>query len=419
MGRRAGCWLAGALFIVVVFAQDAAASVLVGVALKPEPEYLELHFQVRGPAPRWTLEAQRQLLTITLQQTRIAIRRLARADSLPAPLTGLEVAEIGGAGRIVMAVAGRVDYAATFGGQELIVRLARSGAAPHLAAPIRVATARRPPAPMPEVASGPSLGNGMPAPAGAQVAAFVPPMPRHEPVSPQAAPHRVVVIDPGHGGRDPGTESAGGVAEKDVALRIALLTHDALEARGISEPLTRSDDRFLTLAERTQFANRMNADLFVSIHLNSSPDPRTSGIEVYYLNNTTDRATMRLAAMENGGVGGYGTSGKANLDYILDDLTQGEKAHESVALAQKIETDSAAQVAAATGLRMNLLGVKRGPFYVLVGAEMPAVLVECGFLSNAAEADRLTDPRYQQGLADGIADAVVRYLDNYTAVGNL
>ena len=111
---------------------------------------------------------------------------------------------------------------------------------------------------------------------------------------------QLVVIDAGHGGHDPGTEAAGEVAEKDLALQIAIRVRDALLADGVDARLTRDDDTFLTLAERTQLANQNRADLFVSIHLNSSPDPDTTGIETYYLNNTTDRATIRLARMENG-----------------------------------------------------------------------------------------------------------------------
>ena len=183
--------------------------------------------------------------------------------------------------------------------------------------------------------------------------------------------------------------------------------------------LTRSDDRFPSLAERAQVANRRAADLFVSIHLNSSPDSDTTGIETYYLNNTTDRATIRLARMENAAAGDSGGSAQPNLNYILTDLRQGEKANESAALARMIEDESVAAIAAGLEVRVNALGAKQGPFYVLVGAEMPAVLVECGFLSNRGETAHLDDPAYQQGLADGIATAVGHYFNDKVAVGNL
>jgi N-acetylmuramoyl-L-alanine amidase len=229
----------------------------------------------------------------------------------------------------------------------------------------------------------------------------------------------MVVIDAGHGGHDPGTEAAGDAAEKDIALQIALRLHNALIADGIDARMTRADDTFLTLAERTQLANSNRADLFVSIHLNSSPDADTTGIETYYLNNTTDRATIRLARMENGVAGGYGAPGEPNLNYILTDLRQQDKANESASLARMIEAETVADIDASMGLRVNELGAKQGPFYVLVGALMPSVLVECGFLSNPGEARLLESPAYQQALADGIARAVVHYFKADAAVGNL
>jgi N-acetylmuramoyl-L-alanine amidase len=230
---------------------------------------------------------------------------------------------------------------------------------------------------------------------------------------------QLVVIDAGHGGHDPGTEAAGDVAEKDLALQIARRVRDALVAAGVDARLTRGDDTFLTLAERTQMANRDRADLFVSIHLNSSPDPGTTGIETYYLNNTTDRATMRLARMENGVAGGYSAPGEPNLNYILTDLRQQYKANESASLARMIEAEAVSDINASMGLRVNELGAKQGPFYVLVGALMPSVLVECGFLSNASEARLLQSAQYQQALADGVARAVIHYFNADAAVGNL
>ena len=139
---------------------------------------------------------------------------------------------------------------------------------------------------------------------------------------------------------------------------------------------------FISLAERTRIANSAGADLFVSIHLNSSPNPDTTGIEVYYLNNTTDRATIRLARMENGGANGYGASNDSNLNYILTDMRQNYKAIEAASLARMIDAQTVADLDAGLGLNVNALGAKMGPFYVLVGAHMPAVLVECGFMSN-------------------------------------
>jgi N-acetylmuramoyl-L-alanine amidase len=229
----------------------------------------------------------------------------------------------------------------------------------------------------------------------------------------------VVVIDPGHGGYDSGTEAAAPVLEKDLALQIALRLQGELEHRGVRAILTRTGDYFVTLAGRTELANKAGADLFISIHLNSSPAAATTGIETYYLNNTTDRATMRLAAMENASGGAYGTAAGGDLNYILSDMRQQYKANESVALASMIEAQTAADLNASLGLQVSALGAMRGPFYVLVGAQMPAVLVECGFLSNRDEAARLASVQYQQVLAEGIAEAVVHYFNADAAVGNL
>jgi N-acetylmuramoyl-L-alanine amidase len=236
-----------------------------------------------------------------------------------------------------------------------------------------------------------------------------------------AAPARqpVVVIDPGHGGYDSGTEAGAPLLEKDLALQIALRLQGELERSGIHAILTRTGDYFVTLADRTAFANKAGADLFISIHLNSSPDAATTGIETYYLDNTTDRATMRIAAMENASAGAYGTTAGGDLNYILSDMRQQYKANESVALASMIEAQTAADLNASLGAHVSALGAMRGPFYVLVGAQMPAVLVECGFLSNRDEAASLASARYQQVLAQGIAEAVVHYFNADAAVGNL
>ena len=231
--------------------------------------------------------------------------------------------------------------------------------------------------------------------------------------------HPVVVIDPGHGGYDSGTEAGAPLLEKDLALQISLRLKSELEQRGVHAILTRTGDYFVTLGDRTALANKAGADLFISIHLNSSSDFATSGIETYYLNNTTDRATIRLAAMENASGGGYGTPAGGDLNYILSDMRQQYKANESVALASMIEAQTAADLNASLGLQVSALGAMRGPFYVLVGARMPAVLVECGFLSNRDEAAHLSSMQYQQVLAQGIAESVIHYFNADAAVGNL
>ncbi len=423
-----------ALVLAIALVVEAAqAAVIDSASVEQHANVVEIHFGVRGRGLRWHLSAHQQELRIDLENTRFELPSIE--GRVAPPVKRIDAINLGGGdARVAVEVSGKTDYVLARIPGELIVRVAPTGEAPDLAAPLlaEVERARNPAradaphararsqaersvAAVPRIDasdSGPTASGGRRAePDHVRTAALTPPHP--------AAGAPIVVIDPGHGGRDPGTEAAGTVDEKDVALEIARSLASALRARGFDTLLTRDDDTFLSLAERTAIANHARADLFISIHLNSSPDPETSGIETYYLNNTTDRATMRLARMENEVAGGYSAQGQADLNYILTDLRQGYKANESASLARMIEAETAAEISDSLGLRVNELGAKKGPFYVLVGAEMPAVLVECGFLSNAGETQELTTPRYQQALADGITDAVVHYFNADAAVGNL
>src|SRR5208282_1926289 len=351
-------------------------------------------------------------LWIELARTRIAIPPRPLFGYETAPLASVRTIESpGGRSRIVVEVIGKADYAIARlrNRNEIVLRVAADGADPNIAAPM--------------IARNESDAPRRPAPSVARTVSFAP---ADKSIAPGNAneDHRqpgrfLVMSDPGHGGYDPGTQSSAGAMEKDLALRIAARLKAALEARGIRAELTRSSDVFISLAERTRIANRAAADLFVSIHLNSSPDVNTTGIEVYYLNNTTDRATIRLARMENAGADGYGAPDASNLNYILTDLRQNYKASEAASVARMIDAQTVADLDAGLGLNVNALGAKMGPFYVLVGAHMPAVLVECGFMSNAREATRLASPDYQDVLASAIATAVAHYFNADLAVGNL
>ncbi len=396
-------------------------SVLTSARIEHRGPTLELHFGFSGPTPRLDLSTHGSELWIELAHTHVAIPPRPLFGYETAPLASVRTIEADGKSRIVVEVVGKADYAvARFRDtDEIVLRVAPEGADPNIAAPTIVHD-DAPPRP--------------PAPSIARPVAFAPSEnPRPEiPAQPIAPPvlanvnpdnrqrgNFLVMIDPGHGGYDPGTQSSAGVMEKDLALQIATRLKTALEARGIRAELTRSSDVFISLAERTRIANSAGADLFVSIHLNSSPNPDTDGIEVYYLNNTTDHATIRLARMENAGAGGYGAADDSNLNYILTDLRQNYKASEAASLAKLIDAQTVADLDAGFGLNVNPLGAKMGPFYVLVGAHMPAVLVECGFMSNAAEAARLASARYQDVLAGAVATAVVDYFNADVAVGNL
>ena len=217
-----------------------------------------------------------------------------------------------------------------------------------------------------------------------------------------------IVLDPGHGGHDPGAQ--GYAVEKDVTLAIA--KHLAVllgEQLGAEVVLTRSADATLPLAARTARANAEGADLFVSIHANASPRPRLHGVETYYLNNTHDRGTIRLAAMENGLSLPVPARGGADLRYIVSDLVQAAKMEESIALATAVQRGLVDHLGARYG-GVTDLGVKRGPFYVLVGAYMPCVLVETSCLTNPTEGRRLAARAYRDAVAEGIYAGIARFL---------
>jgi N-acetylmuramoyl-L-alanine amidase len=217
-----------------------------------------------------------------------------------------------------------------------------------------------------------------------------------------------IVIDPGHGGRDTGAR--GYAVEKHVTLAIARRLATLLATRlGAETVLTRTDDRTLPLAARTARANAAEADLLVSIHANASPGGQLRGIETYYLDNTDDRATIRLAHMENGPAAPAPVAGKADLRYILSDLVQMGKMEESIALAGAVQGGLVTQLRQDYG-DVEDLGVKRGPFYVLVGAHMPCVLVETSFLTHPVEGRRLAGAAYREAVAEGLYKGIARFL---------
>ena len=217
-----------------------------------------------------------------------------------------------------------------------------------------------------------------------------------------------IVLDPGHGGSDPGAQ--GYAVEKEVTLAIARNVAGLLRERlGADVVLTRGHDTTLPLAARTARANAEGADLFVSIHANASPSRRLHGIETYYLNNTNDRGSIRLAAMENGlDLITHARRG-ADLRYILSDLVQVGKMEESIALATAVQRGLVAHLSTRYPGVADL-GVKRGPFYVLVGAYMPCVLVETSFLTHPAEGRRLATAPYRVAVAEGIYQGIDRFL---------
>ena len=217
---------------------------------------------------------------------------------------------------------------------------------------------------------------------------------------------RRIVVDPGHGGHDPGARGPNGVQEKDVVLAIGLKLRDLLrDELGLDVVMTRSTDVFIPLEERTAIANKVGADLFVSIHANAASNRVASGIETYYLNLAKTEKSAQLAAKENGT-----TLEKVSvLQAILFDLMANYKLNDSAHLAEEVQKALHKKVRAFHSDVKNL-GVKQGPFYVLVGATMPSILVETAFVSNPLEEARLKDPAYQEQTAEGILEGIRGYI---------
>jgi N-acetylmuramoyl-L-alanine amidase len=214
------------------------------------------------------------------------------------------------------------------------------------------------------------------------------------------------VLDPGHGGNDPGAQGIDGVLEKDITLAITRQLTRRLEREGVTVLLTRNGDETRSLAERTAFANASSADLFISIHTNADYAGALRGIETYTLNNSNDRATIRLAKMENGPAFRVG---RGDLSLILSDLVQSGKEDESNTLADRLHSRLLARLRARYS-DVRDLGVKKGPFYVLVGAYMPCVLIETSFLSHPIEGKRLASPAYQDQIAEGLFAGIMDFV---------
>lgn len=217
-----------------------------------------------------------------------------------------------------------------------------------------------------------------------------------------------IVIDPGHGGRDPGTTMKGGIKEKDIVLRLAKVLAAKIEERLDCEAiLTRDRDVFMSLEQRTAFANMKKADLFISLHVNSYKQKGVHGVETYFLNLATDARAVMVAARENA------TSEKniSDLQQILNDLMLNTKITESSRLAREVQRGMIGGASKRySGVRD--LGVKQAPFYVLIGAEMPAILVETGFITNARERKRLVSKKYREHLAEGIVSGIEQYIES-------
>jgi len=217
---------------------------------------------------------------------------------------------------------------------------------------------------------------------------------------------RTIVIDPGHGGSDTGAIGPSGVQEKDLTLTLARTLRARLaEKMPVRVILTRNEDAELPLETRTALANQQKADLFISLHLNSVQSPSANGAETYFSSlEATDESAAQAAEAENL-VAASGDDGDAlyDLQLILWDLAQSQFLAQSQQLAKLVQSELN------EALGLNNRGVKQAPFRVLIGASMPAVLVECGFVSNPEEEKALLDPAYRSQLINALVRAVMRY----------
>jgi N-acetylmuramoyl-L-alanine amidase len=219
---------------------------------------------------------------------------------------------------------------------------------------------------------------------------------------------RRIVLDPGHGGHDQGTSGPSGLTEKelvlDIALRLGQLLTDELGAEVI---YTRRDDRFVALEERTRIANESRADLFLSIHANSSPIKTVSGIETFILSFTTQKDALETASRENAS----SELGVFELRDLLQKIALKEKVNESREFASRINAAlSRGWYNQAANARNR--GVKKAPFVVLIGANMPSVLAEIGFLSNARDEKELMKTESRQRMAEALAKGIAQYADS-------
>ena len=215
---------------------------------------------------------------------------------------------------------------------------------------------------------------------------------------------RTVVIDPGHGGDELGTQGAKGTLEKEITLSVARRLRTLIESRlGLKVFMTRDDDRTMSLDERSAFANNRRADVFLSVHANSAVRPALKGAEVYYL--TVERADQeaRKRADDNSTTLPALGGGNRAIDLILWETAQARYLEQSAALAGFVEQALRGRI------EMSPRAVQQAPFRVLVGANMPAALVEIGYLSNAEQETRLASAGYQDQIAQSLLDALIRF----------
>jgi N-acetylmuramoyl-L-alanine amidase len=222
-----------------------------------------------------------------------------------------------------------------------------------------------------------------------------------------------IVIDAGHGGHDTGTIGPTGLMEKDLCLDVALRLGKIIRQRLPSADVvfTRSDDTFIPLEERTHIANEAKADMFISIHGNSSPDTAARGIETYYLNLKGSPEAMEVAARENA----TSEQGIHELEDLVKQIARTEKIDESREFAEDVQ-ESLSKRVQRTVKPIKNRGVRKAPFVVLIGADMPSILTEISFLSNPADEKLLKQPEHRQRVAEGIFQGIAGYLQSLNSM---
>jgi len=222
----------------------------------------------------------------------------------------------------------------------------------------------------------------------------------------------LIVIDAGHGGHDGGA-TADGKLEKELVLQISKKLYESFKDEGYNVHLTRNSDRFLTLGQRTKVADKKDAKVFISIHANAIADKnrfsQVEGIETYFLQKTRDAKSQRIAARENASVL-QGTD-RLSKNVIIDSVLNGPKIIESNKLAIDVQKNMMKSVKSRYSDAKSG-GVRPAPFYVLVGASRPSILVEVGYLTNPKERERLFTSDYQERIVEGIVSGATRYIDN-------
>ncbi len=222
---------------------------------------------------------------------------------------------------------------------------------------------------------------------------------------------KTIVIDPGHGGKDPGA-IANGLKEKNIVLKVAKGLKSRLEKDlHCKVIITRKTDTYISLEERTAIANANNADLFISLHINAHNLSKVHGLETYFLNLSTNAEAMRVAARENA----ISEHQLSDLQDILSDIMKNSKINESSKLANNVHNSMLRGLKEKDFSNIKNLGVKQAPFYVLIGAEMPAILIEMAFISNPGDAKNLQDGNYLSTVSEEISKGIQKYINSNTA----